>query len=966
MYQRTKLKLLNVLLSAGLALPGCFQQETKVSLEIEVKSNQGEPIAEAVIRVNGQQVGTSDRVGRFAGDLQLPKESRQKLEIIKESEEFYYAPYFDSFTVSTDDAQIQRVQATLYFVPKPNAEEERKVEESLATVQASSAVATTEAANASAPLNEKAEKAQDAATVPAQESPVLSHVDSVDKDGAPAEKSRPKSETLPERIVFNIHVYSGKNPVANANVRIGDDARGKFDDGCITNERGRCALRIYRDQYPNPTPIMVSAKSYQSQRQNVNLASGGMYRFNLPRGEMIDIFATLQTFQYLKGLAGVEVFVKGERVGETDSLGHFGYLYRGSKSDLLDIMLKSKNALPDSFETDFVVAGPMNLVRHYTPKAPPPVKLALWDVKLAGELMGEAKPSDLKDIENDLREAVNKGFYSNAAFQSVEYSKVAEAARTAGVSLSQILTKGWQSTELKAHLNAVLLPTIIMSGEQHLELSLIDSHGNILAAAKERLVGSGDKRTMMATVAKVAEKIIEAFPFEGAVIGKESELIRINLGFNSGRGVQVGDELDVYGTQLDKLGRQQLHAKTARIKVTKVGGDESTAKVISTSARSVVDRGDLVVMRGAPSREGLGGEVHVTGTDTTGMSKGIAQANIYFNEFWIGSTDETGRLKVPAGVAGKHGLVRIIKHGYRDFAREMTLDGRKRSDVQVTRESSYLQVESEPAGAAVALDGKVVGNTPIRVPIPVAVGFVKVKIGGLEGYKDFVQVMEFDQGTLDLTAGQAIKLERDLLGPARRSATAGRFPEAAELYSKIPETHSDYLLSQHELGEILLLQMKQPAAAAGAFARVTSQEAVRDFVDKRFIGSHINEGIALVLAAELLATSEPAAARAHLAKASEVLARVAPQIRFVSANEHPRAAHNVGYYQALSLHRMWLMDSNEAMVSPTALAWREYMEGATKVVPPASGQENYREHAEVYYNQVRALLENMPQSVANK
>ena len=53
--------------------------------------------------------------------------------------------------------------------------------------------------------------------------------------------------------------------------------------------------------------------------------------------------------------------------------------------------------------------------------------------------------------------------------------------------MGELIRRGWQDTDLKASVDALLMPTLITSGKAVLELSVVDSMGHVLAAAKEEL-----------------------------------------------------------------------------------------------------------------------------------------------------------------------------------------------------------------------------------------------------------------------------------------------------------------------------------------------------------------------------------------------------------------------------------------------------------------------------------------------
>src|SRR5690606_7028459 len=147
--------------------------------------------------------------------------------------------------------------------------------------------------------------------------------------------------------------------------------------------------------------------------------------------------------------------------------------------------------------------------------------------------------------------------YASAAFQEFPFSSFSRNVKRHGMTLAEVLRTGWQGTELKGSVDALLLPTLLIMDKPTLELSIVDSKGHVLAAAKEEMDSLTDKASIDRAVSVIAKKITRVFPFEGAVLGKNADNVTINLGYSAGRGIKAGDVLEVYGMQTGKLGRAQ-------------------------------------------------------------------------------------------------------------------------------------------------------------------------------------------------------------------------------------------------------------------------------------------------------------------------------------------------------------------------------------------------------------------------
>ena len=122
----------------------------------------------------------------------------------------------------------------------------------------------------------------------------------------------------------------------------------------------------------------------------------GRLRFNLKPGKTIDLFAVTESFNFTKGLSDVEVIIDGRRVGKTDQFGRYSHVYTGKVDDLVSVALKAPDYRPSIFETDFVASGAMNLVKHFTPKDPPPVRTVLLKLRSAGrfEVPGQSRSNN--------------------------------------------------------------------------------------------------------------------------------------------------------------------------------------------------------------------------------------------------------------------------------------------------------------------------------------------------------------------------------------------------------------------------------------------------------------------------------------------------------------------------------------------------------------------------------------------
>jgi hypothetical protein len=1022
-----RLVLASLLLTASWS---CKKNDSEVRIHVEVKTNQGDPVDKAQVLIDGRKLGETSNAGQLKAELTLPAGSRKRLEVKKESDTYYFAPYFESFVVSEASRQEINIPAVLYFVPKPSPAATSAAAGAAAGVVAGTSVepaptpapaapggsaetahpATAEAAardatatpegaerpSTATPAPEAAAPVQALTTTPLPPAPVAPEtaatgdapaeaapavpeenaaaveenavaVDPEPKatevallpvdDGEPAapaakDVAYPKPTRSNEgQTVYTVHVLAGDKPLAEAQVFLGEEAEGDLKIGCTTNARGRCVIR-FEGKPATTITFVASKKGYKTAKQTARVTDKGNLRIALEAGQTIDIYAVSKTYNFTSGLKDVEVYVGGKRVGSTDRFGHYSHVYAGKADDLVSIALKPKEYLPETYETDFVASGPMTLVRYFTPKDPPPVRMAVLALKSAGKVTADAAPK-LAAAERHVRDAARQHLFASAAFKEFQTALFERNAERAGRSSAEALRKGWQDTELKASVDAVLLPTLAFGGSKaSLELSVIDSRGRVLAAAAESLDDPEDKESIARAVGQIARKIARAFPFEGAILSKEADKVVINIGYSSGRGIRAGDTLDISGVQSEKFGRTQSHRRIASLVVREVNDTTATCAVQSLVPRATIERGDMVALRQRRALDQGGAQLRVVASTGKGSAtQPVAQANVYLNDAWIGATDSAGRLY--ADVTGL-GQVKVIKHGYATLAQQVELKAGAKVDLALKRETAFVRIDSKPAGVTVKIDGKAIGTTPLSAPVPVPSGFVKLELEAPKGYKSFASVLELDQGTLELTGANAVALERDDRAEAQKLLAANKIDEAIAKYQEIPEGHSDWLIAQHELGEIYLTRLDQPAKAAEAFGRVTATPAVKQFADKRFIGSHVDEAIALFMTGEKLSDENKDAAIAHYKHSIETFEAVLPHLRFVKSEQYPQAVHNVDFHRALARHRLWQYSQDPAVLADTLRSWRAYLDGSARSVPADAVSKTYVENARVYFKQATA------------
>lgn len=917
-------------------LSHCTPEETEVRISVTATDNDGNPVPKADIYLDHEKVGTTDVRGNFSKNIELGKKSKINVELKKDSDTHYFAPYIGQIETNDESNQAAKISAVLYSVPKPSFSDAAALAEEDAKANQEPVAVASETPPTELPAETKTQtQAKELA----------------DNSLIKAE-SQPTTE-LPEEVKtkippHSIYVTHGKNPLEGVGIYLGDESKAQLKKLCVTNKRGRCSFPAPENIDQAGIAIFAKKRGYVSKTTAIPFSPDGKTHLAMVRGESIEIFAVANTFSYIRGIKDVEVSIQGEPVGKTDRFGHFSYAFTGQKGDMVEVALERPGFLPEHYATDFIVAGPMTLVRHFSPKQAPVPRIAILPPRIAGSATSEELSAANNDaLFAEIKKSAKQNLFSKGAFEEVPLVQIETAAKKAKTTLPQLIKNGWQKTGVKAVADAVIVPTVILGNQKSLELSLVNDAGKVLAATKTAFSSNAPVAKLFVDL---SQNIMRGFPFEGAIAQKNGDKVEINLG-SSPYGLKEGDELEVYGNQADKKGQKKSHTRIGRIKLDKVNENSSKASIVEQEPRALIAEGDSVILKErnqAPTTKKIQFRVSTKGD---GEEAPISQANIYLDDAWLGATDENGELRIP-NKERSSGVLRVIRYGYRDFTREWDPRELEKVSLHLEREMTLVRVDSLPQGASVRVDGKVLGKTPLNMPTAIAGGFVKLEITPEAGYKPFQKVIEFSEGALELTGPNAVKLEKDLRTPALKLLDQGKKELAIRELLAIPKEHSDYLLARHEAGEIFLTSFKKPEEASRMFAEVIADAAVKSYQDKRFIGSFINKAVADLSVVDNI--SDPKESAKLLLDVINSLNATEPHLRFIAADQITQATSHLAYYRALAHQKLWAATQDPRYLASSLRLWQKYVEQSeeaqTKQFPEMAG---FLENARVYIRQAK-------------
>lgn len=947
------------------------KEEISSKLKVIVLNNQNAPIHDATILIDDIKIGTTNKDGLYLHELKGAKGKALKLEVIKESATHYYAPYFEKIVLSPDKRDPIKVKAILYSVPKP------KKDHSLDELASSDDEDDLPILIDSRDLSKQqvllpAKKQKDEKIISSEKPAGIDTNIDVTKDklntSSPVHKDDGQNETL-QRIVkksndigkktYSVHVTSQKKNVADAEVYLGNPQRGYLQSACKTNLQGKCAIQLSRKD-GEAVSFVVKKHGYVTKTLTTRVKKKGSLRVSLTRGQCLDVFTLKSNYQYIRGVSGISIFVNGRKVGNTDKFGHLSYVYQGPSDDLLKVSFKTKDYLPEVFETDFITSPNMTLTRFLTDKNPSMPKFTLLPVRLAG-LVDPKKIPDIAKVNRYLREANNQIMSRNNATEFPYESLVRQLERE-GKKVKDLIRDGWAKLSIKAQVDALILPTIMVKkGKLNVEISLYSNRGEVIAAATHPLNSLSNRKDYGTLVRNLAAKINSVFPFEGAVLGASNKQVRVNLNRVNAPFIEIDDLIEVFGRQINTLGRSQEHKKIAIGKIVSITKKDTTAKLIWQSPRSALGRGDMIILRKGVGQDNLYKQsypIHISEQlEINEQRQDLPQVNVYLNGRWIGSSNSQGFVAVRnTKELQQGGTLTFVKHGYETKHVNYTSNTEKQIKISLQRLLAFVQLDTKPAGAKVYLDGIYIGKSPVNRPFKTSSGFVKLHLKSPPGYKDLTQVLELEEGVLDLSGTSSIELERDVLKGINELVELGSFEKAISMLEQIDKDHSDYLHAQHLIGEIYLSKLKDPASAANAFRRVVENPRVRSFHNKKFIGSYINYAESLTLLAKQEQLENWNNAKSIYEQIIDISKATQIHLRYAPSQQHALAKKKLSYFEALAMSQLAAKTSDTSFKRRSMEKWQNFVENFESKKDSQQEMSDLLGNAKVYLKQAQSKL----------
>ncbi len=561
----------------------------------------------------------------------------------------------------------------------------------------------------------------------------------------------------------------------------------------VTDERGEFAYEAPKLP-PAGVTVVVRKEGFVTWKERVKASAGERVPVALSRHSEVTVVA--MTEEYGKGvpLAGVKVSIDGREVGKTNAKGSVTYsVPQASTGRKAKVGLESPGMIPAFWEKSVTLVGLVEIQHYFYPVTPKSIRTGIYGFS------SNTPGVDLRDALDGTEQALRTQLFRSAAFREVPTDDLKRGMKKAKTSIEKVAGKGWQGTSLASSVDLIIVGSVARDDRGFLvETKCYASSGKLLLSYLTRARSADD---LEGAVKEIVEAIFDRFPFEGTVLLTEAERFRINLGKSAYR-IGKGMEFDVKTPQLDAAGKVTGYRSIGSAKVKKVDDNGAWLVIDDLKPGDLVADGDRVV-RFVASEEGeekTSCIIDAKGGVAPDLAP-LAGVNIYLNDQWAATTGSDGRVEVPIRT-GKNYNLTLYRHGYQQLVQKFKVE--KNGDVRefaLQVNNSLFRIESQPTGATVYLDGEEFGKTPLTDK-PVPLGFHTVRLTVGDEYRDWEEVVEFNQKVEDRTGSQEDH-------PLQGLPEAG--PGCAARWQGRP---GDSVLCQHREGTSGFFRGAQPAGPA--------------------------------------------------------------------------------------------------------------------------------------------------------
>ena len=604
------------------------EENIEKSLKIIVVDQSENPIQNASIFLDDVLFGQTNVSGYYSQNIVTQKDQEYKISVSKKPDEKYYSTFNIKMTFNDIKPDLL-VNAKLYSVKKLVNNED-----------VSSAMTKDSHENLTQyPKNENVKNSQN-------------HRIQI-KNDLVDDKLKKNHESSLEVLVM-----SDQKAISNAEVYMGLENEGVLFPACKTNMVGYCKLKIQND-LKERLVLFTRKLGYLTSKDYVNHNLNTKAKIHLQKGDAINVFALLKSYNRSRGAKGVEVYMDHQKIGETDSFGYLGVESKLPKHKLVKFSLRSKKYIPKLYSEEISMSSNMTMRRYLSLAQPHRPQIGIANIKyfnIDPNIDGFSKYDSMIYIETI--KLINQSMYAQA-HKFTEYKPL----------LKNIVQLHPDSELHQKYVDIIADISFFKFKDRYLlEILLNDLSGHTIIAAIDQMKQLSEQNIKFLLKSLIAE-LANAFPYEGAVVRNNHSSLKTNLPqslFSKGASEHY---ITIYGK--NRSGRKDIlmEQSSALGKIFSKNEFGSLSKIISTKSDSFISEGDKVVINyysnlwSKPNKDNRSW-IMIKGEQNNKFSN-LSDVNVYQNFKWIGKTNNLGKIYIEKTFTkNDHTSLLFIKRGY--------------------------------------------------------------------------------------------------------------------------------------------------------------------------------------------------------------------------------------------------------------------------------------------------------------
>jgi tetratricopeptide (TPR) repeat protein len=635
----------------------------------------------------------------------------------------------------------------------------------------------------------------------------------------------------------------------------------------------------------------------------------------------VSVAALTEAYGVSKGIPDVVINVDDRQLGKTNTKGVFSYVYTGKAGREAQLKLNAAGYIPAEWQTSINLEGNQSVHRVFYPAKPKPIKVGIYGY------VNNTPEEDLSGILSMIEKSLSDNLSMYSSLVEVPRPKVREEMLEASLDMETAATKGWQHTPLIRSVDMIIAGSVTK-----------DDQGMKI----ETTINFSDGNTILSQINKVSKK---------KHIENTVKLIVNNI-------IDQGNEFKYMAADLDTSGRVKGYHEAGMLIVNENDDTSSWTEIVSLNEGEEINIGDKIVRRVY-----LEEEREVAKDSFVLVAKGGSSpdgvplwgVNVYLNNTWVGTTRSNGRVEIPVRLYQEYDIL-LSRYGYQPLQETVSVDqSRQVKEFSLDVATALFTVESQPSEADVFVDGFNIGKTPLLDGKPVNFGFRKIKLSVGGEYRDWEEVLEFNEPTIERIGENKIIIVKDYLKIGKMAEQNGNIDAAIQAYASTEKGHPDYSDARHRLGQLFSDEKNDYDAAIREFENVLSLPENQQIIYKQFAVTYTNLGHAYYERGNQLIHKNKRDAAQNLAKAIEKLKIAKQNARFFPTQHHAEAVHDTYYYRAISYHKLFLITKKRSVLRKANLAWREYFDFFPKKLEGNSSFVKCRNAARRYWAQIKEL-----------